>query len=153
MFVEVRGGTSRLLLASSPPISASIQIARPIMNGIEELLLGVSSGSPYLGLHQAFTHANGSGANCLKPGYLAVILAEEGEIVSGDLWVANDRLRVGKTAESSTPLKDFAYMLLRIESGQNRDDIGWPDRHKQALWRLQDGPLISGEEDRAGNAS
>jgi hypothetical protein len=28
----------------------------------------------------------------------------------------NDRLRIGKTAESGTPLKDFAYMLLRIES-------------------------------------
>jgi hypothetical protein len=84
----------------------------------------VRSGSSYLWRpHHIFTQADGCGANSPKPGYLAVILAEEGEIGSSDLWVVKDRLEVGKTAESGTPLKAFAYILFRIESSQHRDDV------------------------------
>jgi len=81
-------GASRILLV--PPPSANTQIARPIMNGIEKLL-GVRSGSPYLWRpHHTFTQADGCGANRPKPGYLAIILAEEGEIGSSDLWVVKE---------------------------------------------------------------
>jgi len=39
------------------------------------------------------------------------------------LWVVNDRLRFGTSADNNKPLMGHTYMLFRIESREQRDDM------------------------------
>jgi len=118
-FIKVMGDFAGLLAV--PQLSAALNVAGPVANGVQELL-GVSNGALHLGLHQAFTGRGGGGANELKAGYIAVILAEEGEVDKNRLWIVEDRLRYGASAASSAPFTGYAYMLFRIENREERDD-------------------------------
>ena len=125
-FIKVMGDFSSLLVV--PQLSAALQIAGPVANGIQTLLGGNADGRLELGLNQAFSGAGGGGSNDLKSGYLAVIAAEEttgtekDKINVNKLWIVNDRLRYGNNAAHSQPLKGYTYMLFRIESRVERDD-------------------------------
>lgn len=119
-FIKVMGDFANILVM--PQLSAALNIVGPIANGVEELL-GVSNGNLHLGLHQAYVGKEGGGANNLKAGYIAVILAEEGELDVNKLWVVNDMLRYGASADNSDPLTGRTYMLFRVESREQRDDM------------------------------
>jgi hypothetical protein len=118
-FIKVMGDFSELLAV--PQLSAALQVAGPLANGLQELL-GIGDGQLHLGLHQAFTSAGGGGANDLQPGYLVVVLADERQLSPDRLWVLSDRLRVGESLERSQALTGYAYMLFRIEGRVERDD-------------------------------
>jgi hypothetical protein len=107
-------------LVAVPQLSAALTVAGPVANGIEELL-GGSDGQMHLGLHQAFVH-KGGGANELRPAYFAAILATEAAVDPAALWVVDDRLRRGTSAEHSEPFGGYAYMLLRVQKESVRDD-------------------------------
>lgn len=118
-FIKVMGDFAGLLAV--PQLSAALSVAGPVADGVQELL-GVSNGALHLGLHQAFTGKGGGGANELKAGYIAVILAEEAEVAKNRLWVIDDRLRYGGSMTNNAPFAGYAYMLFRIENRVERDD-------------------------------
>jgi hypothetical protein len=118
--IKVMGDLSGLLVV--PQLSAALAIAQPIANGVQDLL-GGGNGEMDLGLHQSFTGAGGGGANELRPGYLAVLLAQEGEFDMNRLWVEQDRLRFGSSQDSSQPLTGVTHMLFRVEARTERDDV------------------------------
>jgi hypothetical protein len=117
--MKVMGDLSSLLVV--PQLSASLAIAQPIANGVQELLSG-GSGEMDLGLHQSFAGVGGGGANELKPGYIAVVLADESKYNRQHFWVESDRLRYGSSQDASKPLTGVTHMLFRIESRTERDD-------------------------------
>jgi hypothetical protein len=117
--MKVMGDLSSLLVV--PQLSAALAIAQPIANGVQELLSG-GNGEMDLGLHQSFAGVGGGGANDLKPGYLAIVLADESKYNKQWFWVENDRLRYGPSSEASKPLTGVTHMLFRIESRTERDD-------------------------------
>lgn len=119
-FIKVMGDFSSLLVV--PQLSAALAIAQPVANGIQTMLGGAEDGRLELGFHQAFTSAGGGGGNDLKSGYFVVIAGEETKIKRDELWVADDRLRRGKSKDDNQPLTGFSYMLFRIESRTERDD-------------------------------
>ena len=103
-----------------PQISAALDIAGPLAHGVEELL-GARDKTLHLGFHQLFNSGSGGSSN-LKAGYFAVILGEERDIYKEQLWVVDDRLRIGAGMDDSRPLSGYAYMLFRIECHEERDD-------------------------------
>jgi hypothetical protein len=117
--IKVMGDLSGLLVV--PQLSAALAIAKPIATGVQDLLSG-GNGEMALGLHQAFTSAGGGGANDLRAGYIAVLLADESKYDKNQFWVAEDRLRYGATQAASQPLTGVTHMLFRIESRTERDD-------------------------------
>jgi len=125
-FIKVMGDFSSLLVV--PQLSAALQIAAPVANGIQTLLGGGADGRLELGLNQTFSGAGGGGSNDLKSGYLTVIGAEKtkdnekGKINLSKLWVVNDSLRYGNSKTDNQPLTGHTYMLFRIESRVDRDD-------------------------------
>jgi hypothetical protein len=119
-FIKVMGDFANILVV--PQLSAALNVVGPIANGVEELL-GVSNGNLHLGLHQAYVGKEGGGANNLRAGYIAAILAEEKELDADKLWVLNDRLYYGASADNSEPLTGRTYMLFRVENREQRDDM------------------------------
>jgi len=123
-FIKVMERFSKLLPV--PEFSSVVNLAKPVYEGIEELL---NTGDRQLELvyQQAFTDANGGGSNVLKAGYFAVILAEEHQFNSDNLCVVNDSLQVGSPGKTKTfirdgkPLTGYSYMLFRIEKQTQQD--------------------------------
>lgn len=117
--IKVMGDLSGMLVV--PQLSAALAVAQPIANGVQDLLSG-GDGEMALGLHQSFAAAGGGGANDLRPGYIAVVLAEEGKYEKSNFWVETDGLRYGPTQQASRPLTGVTHMLFRIEGRTERDD-------------------------------
>lgn len=105
------------------PLTQALTIAEKVSTGIETLL-DATNGKVHLPFHQAFTGAGGSASTELKAGYLAVILATADEVDISRLHVKDDQLHYQDQASSQiTPFRGYDYMLLRIESRQERDDF------------------------------
>lgn len=123
-FIKVMGRFSELLPV--PELSSVVKLAQPIYQGIEELL-DIGDRQLELVYQQAFTDASGGGGNLLRPGYFAVILAEEHQFNSDTLCVVSDRLQVGSPGPTkmflrdSKPLTGYSYMLFRIEKKTQQD--------------------------------
>jgi hypothetical protein len=144
-FIKVMGDFANILVV--PQLSTALNVAGPIAKGVEELL-GVSNGNLHLGLHQSFVGKEGGGANILKAGYIAAILAEESNLDPSKLWVVDDRLRLGNSADSSVPLTGHTYMLFRVENRDQRDDM---DGLANIRGPFNDAlsSLVNGENERA----
>ncbi len=110
----------------SPPLGQTISLAQTLVTGTRDLL-SATQGNVHLGFHQELVSA-GAGGAVLRPGYLAVILAEPGEISPDRLSVRDSRL-LYRQAPGQEPrnLTGYDYMLLRVEGRKERDD-----------WRLRD---------------
>jgi hypothetical protein len=138
-FIKVLGDFSSLLVV--PQLSAALAVAGPLANGISELV-GATDGRLVLGLSDTWTGQAGGG-NRLREKYFVVILAEDASIDEKKLWVVNDRLRYGASAQASKQLTGFNYMLFRIERQNEFDawDSLTPIRepYEQALLLLQTG--------------
>ncbi len=114
-FIDTLSRFSKMLPV--PELSSVLHLASPVYSGIEDLL-GIGDSLLELGWQQTFASGNG---NSLKPGYFAVIRAEQKEIENLNLGIVNSRLCAGvQSKERPRPLKGFAYMLFRIQkrSGQ-----------------------------------
>ncbi|MDD3042295.1 MAG: hypothetical protein PHW56_05035 [Methanosarcinaceae archaeon] len=144
-FIKVMGDFANILIV--PQLSAALSVAGPIATGIEELL-GASNGDLHLGLHQAYVGKGGGGTNTLKAGYMVALLAEEQELDASMLWVVNDRLRYGTSAEDSEPLMGRTYMLFRIENREERDDFDGLTNISEPFNEAISA-LMNGEEERA----
>ncbi len=118
-FIKVLGDFSNVLAV--PQLSSALAIAGPLADGVAEMV-GATDGNLVLGLHQTFTSAGGGGDAILRAGYQAVVRATEQEIDRDQLWVVEDRLHQGASAEASRYLTGRHYMLLRIEARSERDD-------------------------------
>jgi hypothetical protein len=110
----------------SPPLGPAIALTQTLVSGTRDLL-SATKGNIHLGFHQELISA-GAGGSVLRPGYLAVILAEPGEVSPDRLSVRGGRL-LYRQAPGREPvnLKGYDYLLLRVEGRKERDD-----------WRLKD---------------
>ncbi len=104
-----------------PPLASALTIADQVGAGMQQLM-GVTDGQVHLGYHQQFGSQGGGGANVLRPGYIAVVLANADEVKPGDLSVIAGRLH-----HRGQPLVGRDYLLLRIEGRNERDDWLLPD--------------------------
>jgi hypothetical protein len=118
-FLNVMGNFAGLF--ASQELTMVLNLAAPLASGIQELI-GITDGQLHLGVHQTYTSAGGGGGNELRPGYLLVALADDGELDTRELWVSGDRLQRGSSLADSLPITGHTYMLLRIEARQERDD-------------------------------
>lgn len=125
----------------SAPLSQAIELAGKVSGGLDKIV-GATDGKIHLAHHQAFSSRGGGGSNDLAPGYFAVVLADQSQIDKNQLTVAEDQLY-----HRSQPLRDFDYMLLRIEGREERDD--WRLKPiEDALEKARDA-LIEGKDDDA----
>jgi hypothetical protein len=105
----------------SPPLGPAISLAQTLASGTRDLL-SATQGSVHLGFHQELVSA-GAGGAVLRPGYLAVILAEPGEISPDRLSVRGSRLLYREVpGPQPSHLTGYDYMLLRVEGRKERDD-------------------------------
>ena len=105
----------------SPPLGPAISLAQTLASGTRDLL-SATQGTVHLGFHQELVSA-GAGGAVLRPGYLAVILAEPGQINPGHLFVRDSRLLCRPAAgQEPRNLTGYDYMLLRVEGRKERDD-------------------------------
>jgi hypothetical protein len=98
-----------------PPLGRVLDVASKVKEGITTLV--DETDEVHLGAHQ--TLGGSGGANPLKAGYFAVVRATDREVDRPKLSVKNDKLCDG----TGMPLTGADYMLLRIETVPNRDDL------------------------------
>lgn len=113
-------GTFGSLLAV-PQLSAAVKVAGPLADAIGSLV-GVTKGVLMVGMSQTYSDSKGGAEAKLMAGYYAMLDAQDAEIKREKLWVIEDRLQYGDTAETSQALTGYNYLLLRIERRENRDD-------------------------------
>lgn len=105
----------------TPPLGQAIGVTTMLATGARDFL-DRASGGVHLALHQTFTSAGGGGANVLRPGYLAVVLATAEQVAPGQFHVRGDRLHLSQPDGEPEPFTSHDYMLLRIEGREERDD-------------------------------
>jgi hypothetical protein len=145
------GAMSRLSsLLAVPQLSTVINIIDPLYKSIEDLF-NAGDSRFQLGFQQTFAPVGSGGSALLRPGYFAVILAEEEAFNDSQLAVVNDQLRIreGSMAPlaSSRPLKGFDYMLFRLETQSAQDWEALTDI-KELVKKAQDA-IIGGENEAA----
>jgi hypothetical protein len=109
-----------------PQLSSALQIAQPLANNIERLI-GLGDNVFRLGYHNTFTTAGGGGSNDLRPQYIVVIAAKQGDGLGrdgADHWIVNDHLVYIDPNDPNKRPVDVPrdYMLLRLEVRRSRDD-------------------------------
>ena|SRR2546427_2838704 len=119
-WIKVIGDFAKLLTV--PQLSAALDIASKVADSVSELL-NQTSGTLQLGLHQTFTGKGGGGGASLIEGYNAVILATEEKVATDLLWVVGGRLRYGLSKDDNDAFTGHTYMLLHIESREERDNL------------------------------
>jgi hypothetical protein len=142
--IDVLANFSSLVAA---PLGQALTIAEKVSSGMKDLL-GSTNGQVHLPFHQTFTGPGGSGANELRPGYIAVLLATAQQIDKDRLSVKNDRLHYAASArDDPLPFQGYDYMLFRIEGREERDD--WRLKNIQEPLDKAKEALIQGENDKA----
>ncbi|MGA2289058.1 hypothetical protein [Bradyrhizobium sp.] len=133
-FLKVFGSLAEQLVV--PQLSAALNVAQPLANGIQELF-GLGNGRLHLGLKQDFA------AGELAQGYVVLIRATEDQVDRSQLCVAAGQLRKGGKPEDSKAFDEFDHIVLRVEILTERDD--WQkltfidEPFQQALDALADG--------------
>ncbi len=74
----------------TPPLGPAVSLAQAVVSGTRDLL-SATKGKIHLGFHQELI-SGGAGGAVLRPGYLAVILAEPGQVSPDRLSVRDGRL-------------------------------------------------------------
>jgi hypothetical protein len=166
-FIGVLGGFAQLLAV--PQISSALAVAAPLAAGIQTLFGG--GGGMHLGYQNTFVGSGGEAANFMEQGYIALIRMTGDPTLSSRLFVVNDELREGTSAEQSTAFERADFMLLHVEIRDQRDDwneltsiatarkaaldaLGDGDatradaQHKQALLAAMQAPEITGTDRR-----
>ncbi len=109
--IGIAADTARLV---APPIGAALELASKVKTVIGRLF--DAGGEIHLAYHNTFTAA--AGANQLRGGYIAVVLADRKAISADRLAVHDDQLCIDRE-----PLVGYDHMLLRIEVTDERDDL------------------------------
>jgi hypothetical protein len=131
-FMETLGRFSKFLPTGQiSSFSGAVDISKAIYQGIEDLI-GAGSGQLELGYQTTLSDPID------KVGYFAVILAEEQELDKTNLYVQENRLRVGGPPQpNSQPLRGYSYMLFQLERYSQQD---WEDliSIKDLVYQAQD---------------
>jgi len=116
-FITIMGGFAKLLAV--PQISAVLDIAAPLAEGVQTL---VGGGGLHLGYHNSWVGAGGAGT-VLSPGYFAVIRSTDAAL-RNRLLVVNDELYEGASLADPArkPFEAADFMLLHVEMRETRDD-------------------------------
>jgi hypothetical protein len=137
----------------APPFAAALTVAEKVSDGLDNML-EATNGNARLPYHDTFVGA-AMGESQLKPGYVAIIRAEQGtgrdhvdakrlSVVNGELWYEKD-------GSEKQQFREADYILLRIEQTDKRDDYDQLAAIKQAYDDFVDA-LEKGDPD-AGKAA
>ena len=99
----------------SVPLGQAVDVAQAVNKGIDDLI-EAADGRVHLSLHQALVSGTNA-TNTLREGFLAVVLATEEQVDPAKLSVKENRLLY-----DGAPLTGYDYMLLQVESREERDD-------------------------------
>lgn len=126
------------------PFEVAAAIARTVADGVERLSEAAEA-EVVLGLHRSFIPAGGGGGNVLKPGYIALVRAEDHSLASR-LTIQGSRLHVNGSG-GSQPLEGYDFLVFHIEGRDER-----PDWEVGELGELLTGvvdAIVHGREDAA----
>lgn len=107
------------LLDVSMPFASYTTIGAVILDGIEALF-AIGDTDPIIGWRQEFDPDAG---DALSPGYFALINKPEAEVDASTLWVIEDQLCAGQSAETARPLRDSEYLLYSLLQANERSDL------------------------------
>lgn len=129
------------------PLGQVLNVAEKVNSGVQDIF-GATAGEVHLGLHQSFTSTGGGGGAELRPGYIAVILANARQVAKDRLSVKEDRLYYSlKPGSEPVPFTNYDYMLFRIESRSERDD--WRLKNIQEPLDKAMEATLQGEQEKA----
>ncbi|HEV2706156.1 MAG TPA: CHAT domain-containing protein [Pyrinomonadaceae bacterium] len=130
----------------APPLAPALSISKKVASGVNTLF-EAADGQVHLSMHQTLTSAGGGGSNELRPGYRAVILGTPEQLDAARLSVIDDRLYYKSGSGAPQPLRGYDYMLLRIESRDERDD--WRLKSIQEPVEKATQALLRGDKEEA----
>jgi hypothetical protein len=103
------------------PLGQVLAVADKVANGLDSVMQA-TNGDTRLPYHDTFVGA-GMGDNELRPGYLAIVRAEEPKVDPALLSVRDGNLLYAASPGATpTPFRAADYVLLRIDSSASRDD-------------------------------
>jgi hypothetical protein len=115
-----------------PPIAPALAIAQQVTSAAKTLFTK-ADGSVHLRLHQAFVSSPpggqaGAGAGpVLRPGYHAVLLADQDHVDPGSLRVVGNQLHQVGQGGADRHLLGWDFLLLGIEGRSQLDDFWLPE--------------------------
>lgn len=115
--LDVVSGFSTLLT----PLSAALAIADQVTTSIDKIIKA-NAQDPVLSVQRTQAEPGDGSSNDLRPGYLAVVRATEGELPVKELHIDHGRL-----CRNGDRLTGFDYLVLRVEGRQERNDWRVPD--------------------------
>ena len=133
--VEIGGSIASLI---GPPLSVAASIADKISTGLDTVL-GAQNEQPILGLHHTLISAGGGGQT-LRAGHLVVVNGAPEKVP------ASLRVEEGRLCTDSGLLKDFDYLVLRVECRTSHDELRFP--HLEQVCERAWNEWASGNEER-----
>ncbi|MDQ2921837.1 MAG: hypothetical protein M3R52_09555 [Acidobacteriota bacterium] len=104
------------VLDFSQALSSYLKIASVVVDIVDGLIHQQGT-QPLIGLRQEFDAGDGFG-----PGYFALIDSRNIQVPQNKLWVRNDDLHFGDSAETAKEFRQANYILYRIQQARTRDD-------------------------------
>jgi hypothetical protein len=146
--IGVLQGFSGLICA---PLGQALAVADKVAAGMQDLF-AATDGQVHLCLHDAFTSAGDAPpgqvtGNVLRPGYLAVVLANEKALAPERLSVRGQRLYYAPPDGAPASLEGHDFMLFFIEGRQERDD--WRLRSIEEPLEKAKEALLGGDDEKA----
>jgi hypothetical protein len=102
-----------------PQVSTAIDLAGPVAAGIQDLF---GAGQANFRLYFRDTFSAGAGGSRLQSCFVFLSGHPDGTIPANQVWVLDGQVRIGSAAESAEAPIGQDYMLLQIESVDERDD-------------------------------
>jgi len=130
----------------SSKLSSYLNIADPLMTGIENFL-GMGDQMQFrLGQRDSFVDPEIHNTNVFKPGYFVIIRNDKDAPNKNNSWVKDNRLYIGSGLTTIKPYRENDYVLYRITSHKERNDFTTFDFHKQ--WENVQDTIWHGDKER-----
>ncbi len=115
----------------SSKLSSYLNIADPLMTGIENFI-GMGNQMQFrLGQRDSFVDPEIHNTNVFKPGYFVIIRDDKDAPNKNNSWVKDNRLYIGSDSTTIKPYRRNDFVLYKITSHKTRNDFTTFDFHKQ----------------------
>lgn len=128
-------------------LSAYLQIAAPVLEGINSFLGAGDNIQFRLGERNSFSDPANPGGNALAPGFRVMLRAKEQEVDQSKFWVKDNRLFFGTTANTLQPYTGSDFLLAQLIRLDQRPDYPTFDFEKE-MQRVEE-QIWNGEETKA----
>jgi hypothetical protein len=105
------------VLDFSQTLASYLKIATVLIDVVGDVIGADKDNQPLIGMRKEFDPDDG-----FVPGYFALIDSRNIKIAQNKLWVRDNNLFFGDSAETSREFRDANYILYRIQQAATRDD-------------------------------